>query len=317
MPEKIRSADQLEADRKQREARDKKYHEKKAKVDEENKRRKARGRMTIQEEKRWPYLTKEERRVIEDRLERERSEMPLLSEKLGAKRTEDKIRYDTGQMTEAEKDTYEKNLPKMSAFQKLNPHLKYDDQGNPVYPEASLFEGQPGYHINMPTLTDDQLAFAEHLLPLVKKELPGLMKNLSALPTQDMFGHMTNPVLQGLLSASQGYNPNTMFPSQMQNQMNPGLEMILGQLGAQGGEYLGNKLSDLGKYAYNNAPSFQDVRNSIPTESISNLLNGLYSGGQNAYNYVKNHEMTPFLAGGGVLGSLLGLGHNAYDRRNR
>ncbi len=310
MAEKIRTADQLEADRKQREARDKKYHEKKAKVDEENKRRKSHGRMTIEEEKRWPYLTKEERRVIEKRLEREQAERPHLGEKLREKRSEDKVKYDTGKMTEEEKAAHEANIPKISGLQELNSHLKFDDKGNIINQEAGFFEGKPGYHINMPTLTDDQLAFAKHLLPLVKQELPGLMKNLSSSSTQDMFGHMNNPVLQSLLGASQGYNPNTMFPSQMQNQMNPGLEMLLGQLGAQGGEYLGNKISELGKYAYNNAPSLQN-------QPISDLLSGLYSGGQKAYDYAK--DLAPWFAGGAGTGALFALSHNLTDRfmRNR
>ena len=229
-------------------------------------RRRTHGRMTPQEEREWANLSKEERRVIEQRLENEARKKPLLSEKLARDRKEAQTRYDSGQMTPEEKAKHEANKPEYNQFRRLNPHLKYDAAGNPIFPTKEFFEETPGYHLNMPTKTDEQAKFMDLLLDLSGQQLPGLINQMQQPVSMDIFSHMTNPILRKMA------NPQVLFPSQMQNQSYSGLEGLLGELGSQGVQQLMNKAPDIWDFAQQNAPAAYDyAASSRPGQFVQGL----------------------------------------------
>lgn len=220
------------------------------------------GHMSQEELKKFYDMTKEERRALEKKLELEQEKKPYLLDKLGKQRQEDTKRYESGQMNPEEKKKYEANKPVMSAIQSLNPHLKFDDQGRPIIPEQEFLSRTPGTHINMPILTDQQIEFSNSLRDMVSGQLPGLMKQFSQPASMDMFNHMSNPVLQKMM------NPQVLFPSQMQNQMNPGIENLLSQLGMQAMQYGIDKAPDAWNYAQQNAPALYEGAKGMGNQAL-------------------------------------------------
>jgi hypothetical protein len=95
---------------------------------------------------------------------------------------------------------------------------------------------------------------------------------------EQMFGHMQNPILQGFLNPSMGQNNQVLFPSQMQNQMNPELEGLFGELAQK---YIPQGLN----YASNNLPAAYE---------------GLQGLGQQGFQYGQQ-------AGGNIMDLLSGL----------
>lgn len=167
--------------------------------------------------------------------------------------------------------------------QELNPSLYKNGVYSP--PKAEFGKEQPGYLERVSTKTPGQSAFINSLAPLLTKEIPDFLKELKQPSStsmssglEQMFGHMQNPILQGFLNPSMGQNNQVLFPSQMQNQMNPGLEGLFGELAQK---YIPQGLN----YASNNLPAAYE---------------GLQGLGQQGFQYGQQ-------AGGNIMDLLSGL----------
>lgn len=103
---------------------------------------------------------------------------------------------------------------------------------------SRLFQGTDPKAQQFSTKTPEQIKFMEDLLPLINKQLPGLLQQLSGQqqesPLQSelgrLFGTTTNPILQGLMGGQQNNTPQVLFPSQIAQQGNQDLDRLLGQL---------------------------------------------------------------------------------------
>lgn len=189
-------------------------------------RRKSIGQMTKNEQNRWDKMSKSEQRVIENRLANERNKKPFLLDEINRQKKE---AYQQGTMTPEQKQEYERQLTLSQSsrdfvdlMRSLNPNLQFDENGRILNQEPGFFEGKPGYHINIPTMTPAQITHANQALKQVDEYLPGLLKGLSSPyksgetdQLQRMFGHMSNPILQGLLNPNSGFGSQVPFASQL------------------------------------------------------------------------------------------------------
>lgn len=140
------------------------------------------------------------------------------------------------------KETMEKygTLQTPSEQHKFHNPTLYNAKGQYSPPKAEFGKEQPAYLERAPKKTPAQEAFINSLSPLLSKELPGFFNELRKPAStsmssglEQMFGHMQNPILQGFLNPSMGQNNQVLFPSQLAQQGNPGLENLMGQLAQQ------------------------------------------------------------------------------------
>lgn len=195
-------------------------------------------------------------------------------------------------------------------YKSLNPEQKqYVDLniGNPEGREAGLFRSKKPYFEKISNLTPEQsraaYAFLENTIPeaflpenatqeqIAAAKQQGLSGTLSALEkpyesplnTQlnQMFGHMANPVLQNFLNPQMGNQPQVLFPSQLAQQPNAGLENILGQLAQQ---YIPQGLG----YAAQNAPAALNYAGDLAGQGFQYGKQGLQNAYQKAAPYAQN-----------------------------
>ncbi len=153
---------------------------------------------------------------------------------------EDAIRRPT------KKELYDRQGKKYeTGLQRYNKGRKFDEYGNLVEPDKDFikgfFEGTPGNHINMPLYSDEQLDAMEEALDAYRNAYPGLLQELAkpsetgmSKQLQSMFGHMQNPILQGLMNPGSSQGSQVLFPSQIAQQSSGGgIDALLGQLAQQ------------------------------------------------------------------------------------
>jgi hypothetical protein len=108
-------------------------------------------------------------------------------------------------------------------------------------PKPSFLKGSPAGSEMIETMTPDQKAFVESLLPVIAERLTPLLNQLGTSPRtemssqiEQMFGHMNNPILQGLMNQGYRQNAQVLFPSQLAQQgSNDTLNALLGGLAQQ------------------------------------------------------------------------------------
>lgn len=272
-------------------------------------------------------------------------------------------------MSQSEKNQILSAIKGTPDYQRLYASLNPSDKqyidlniGNPEPGEAGVLRPKKPHFEKIANLTPEQskgaYAFLEQTIPEAflpenatpeqvqaakMQGLPGVLSELgkpyeSPLNTQmnQMFGHMANPVLQNFLNPQQGNQPQVLFPSQLpqhyaeQNQqINPSIQNLLGQLGGQAGQYALQNAPGAFNYAQQNAPAAYEALRGLGQQgyqAAAPYAQNAYQGAQNLYgqgreafgNIAGGFEgMGPILAGGAGLGALLALGRNAYDRFNQ
>jgi len=204
------------------------------------------------------------------------------------KRREEFDKSETGKASQERRDKRQENLKAQKANEDLmaeyNPHHVNPSTGKLKTEEPGFwekfFEGKNATHKNFPTITADQ----NELLKLYGKEihnnLPGLLQSLNAPHKSDtsqqleqMFSHMNNPILQGLLGGGPNqYKPQVLFPSQL-GQQNNGIQDALSALLGAG---LESGVPATWDYAQQNVPQwYNQAKESAPGQWFGNALSAL------------------------------------------
>ena len=164
---------------------------------------------------------------------------------------------------------------------------KYVSEENRPKKKATFWEGSDAHTENVPLYTPEQEKLMEFLGNEYQNRLPAFLEQISQKPSspvtgqlENIFGHMSNPILQGLLNPGLGQNVQVLYPSQLQQQSRPGIDNLLGQLGQQYGP-------QIAQYGMENAPQALEYAQGLANQAgqygqqfggnIMNLLSGLAS----------------------------------------
>lgn len=167
--------------------------------------------------------------------------------------------------------------------------------GTPAPREAGVFRGKPEHFEKIPTLTPQQSKAAYALLQSVVPEaflpenateqqravaqmqgLPGYIKQLSQpspfeSQLTSMFGHLQNPILQGLIAPQIGNQPKVLYPSELAQQ-GSGLAPLLAQLAIPAVQAGVNQLPGAYEWAQENVPQYyQQAKESRPGQFLQQL----------------------------------------------